>query len=256
MDPNAMIGAHGGATHINSMHDHNPHNRTCLADGPDIGAYIGAVAAAYQVQAQTWSNGTHDEESVMQLATSQPNIHQIMHQAPSTHSLAATAVSTATSPLPTMSPAKASPYDSPQSGHMQRQQHTNSPYANGHMNGHMNSHGRDVTKRHKSPAHRHSGNEARHMQKYATHSMQIPNHQFPTPPSQHSHGMASSENTPSHIPVVSYLEPFPTPSLESPRQWSSSSPQSADWLGSEGISSPPQLLQVIVSTNLQQSIYL
>lgn len=58
---------------------------------------------------------------------------------------------------------------------------------------------------------------------------------YPTPPSQHSHG-SGAEVTPQH-----YLHPgetYLTPSPESPGQWSSSSPHSAqsDW--SEGISSP------------------
>lgn len=266
MDTNAMIGAHGGATHI-SMHEHN---RKSLSDGPDIGADIGAVASAHPVQGQSWRNSTHEnEESVMQLATSQPNIPQLMHQAPSTHSLAATAVSTATSPQPTMSPAKASPYGSPHNGQMQMQQHPNSPYANGHMKGHINNHGRDMVKGHKSPSRRLSGNEARNMQKYATHNTQIPNHhnqsmmatsmmeKFPTPPSQHSQGgVPSADNTPSHMPPVPpYLEHFPTPSPESPGQWSSSSPQSADWSGSEGISSPPQI-QSQYNHSPGKSIYL
>lgn len=58
---------------------------------------------------------------------------------------------------------------------------------------------------------------------------------YPTPPSQHSHG-GGPEATPQHYlhPAETYL----TPSPESPGQWSSSSPHSAqsDW--SEGISSP------------------
>ena len=61
--------------------------------------------------------------------------------------------------------------------------------------------------------------------------------QYPTPPSQHSH--MSSDSPPQH--TRNFLpDHFPTPSPDSPGQWSSSSPHSAqsDW--SEGISSPVQ----------------
>lgn len=56
-------------------------------------------------------------------------------------------------------------------------------------------------------------------------------YQYLTPPSQHSGGI-----TPQHISHT--CESFPTPSPDSPGQWSSSSPHSnSDW--SEGIRSPP-----------------
>jgi len=56
--------------------------------------------------------------------------------------------------------------------------------------------------------------------------------QYPTPPSAHSEG----NTPPTHV-----LDSYPTPSPESPGQWSSSSPHStSDW--SEGISSPPTQL--------------
>ncbi|XP_013776460.2 neurogenic locus Notch protein-like [Limulus polyphemus] len=75
--------------------------------------------------------------------------------------------------------------------------------------------------------------------------------QYPTPPSQHS--QHSSEATPQHylLPPETYL----TPSPESPGQWSSSSPYSAqsDW--SEGISSPtgPINLQHLAGVEQHQS---
>lgn len=74
---------------------------------------------------------------------------------------------------------------------------------------------------------------------------------YPTPPSQHS--QSGSESTPQHYlhPPETYL----TPSPESPGQWSSSSPHSAqsDW--SEGISSPigPSNLQLAPPTDPNQS---
>ncbi|UYV71292.1 N [Cordylochernes scorpioides] len=60
-------------------------------------------------------------------------------------------------------------------------------------------------------------------------------YRFPTPPSQHG----SEGATPQHY--LAAPETYLTPSPESPGQWSSSSPHSAqsDW--SEGISSPPQV---------------
>lgn len=73
---------------------------------------------------------------------------------------------------------------------------------------------------------------------------------YPTPPSQHSHGGA--EATPQHY--FHAPETYLTPSPESPGQWSSSSPHSAqsDW--SEGISSPlgPTSLHPIVVDPSQQ----
>lgn len=55
-------------------------------------------------------------------------------------------------------------------------------------------------------------------------------HQYFTPPSQHSGG-----GTPQHL--VHTLDSYPTPSPESPGDWSSSSPHSnSDW--SEGVQSP------------------
>ncbi|XP_023215803.1 neurogenic locus Notch protein-like [Centruroides sculpturatus] len=74
---------------------------------------------------------------------------------------------------------------------------------------------------------------------------------YPTPPSQHS--QSGSESTPQHYlhPPETYL----TPSPESPGQWSSSSPHSAqsDW--SEGISSPigPSNLQMAPPADPGQS---
>ena len=63
---------------------------------------------------------------------------------------------------------------------------------------------------------------------------------YPTPPSQHS------ENSPHSAP-----DSYPTPSPESPGQWSSSSPHStSDW--SEGISSPPASNQVVYNSNHAQ----
>ena len=265
MDASAMMngGAQGGATHINSMHKNS-------RPDADIGADIGAVASAHPVQngqqgGHMWRNGTHEDEAnvMQQIAASQPNISNCMMQgAPSSHSLvAAAAISQATSPPPVMSPSKASPYGSPHNGQMLRQQqHPNSPYATATMNvAHLNPRGGEMQiKGHKSPVRRLSGNDAgNNMRKYATHNgatTQIPNNphnaimatameKFPTPPSQHSQHPGSAENTPNHVPsLINYVEQhYPTPSPESPGQWSSSSPQSADnWSGSEGIQSPQQ----------------
>lgn len=56
-------------------------------------------------------------------------------------------------------------------------------------------------------------------------------YQYFTPPSQHSGGA-----TPQHLAQT--LDSYPTPSPESPGDWSSSSPHSnSDW--SEGVQSPP-----------------
>lgn len=56
-------------------------------------------------------------------------------------------------------------------------------------------------------------------------------YQYFTPPSQHSAGGA----TPQHLAQT--LDSYPTPSPESPGDWSSSSPHSnSDW--SEGVQSP------------------
>ena len=56
---------------------------------------------------------------------------------------------------------------------------------------------------------------------------------YPTPPSQHS----GVEATPQHAVVTTAHDAFPTPSPESPGQWSSASPHSqSDW--SEGVRSP------------------
>jgi len=74
-------------------------------------------------------------------------------------------------------------------------------------------------------------------------------HHYPTPPSQHSY---SSDIGAMSQPLLGFLpEHFPTPSPDSPGQWSSCSPQSAksDW--SEGISSPPMSVhqQHLFTTN-------
>lgn len=66
--------------------------------------------------------------------------------------------------------------------------------------------------------------------------------QYPTPPSQHS--QMSSESTPQHNGQIALPEHYLTPSPDSPGQWSSSSPHSAqsDW--SEGINSPVQCMSI------------
>lgn len=66
--------------------------------------------------------------------------------------------------------------------------------------------------------------------------------QYPTPPSQHSH---QSDSPPQHIPTVVPDHHYLTPSPDSPGQWSSCSPHSAqsDW--SEGISSPVPLISQV-----------
>ena len=57
---------------------------------------------------------------------------------------------------------------------------------------------------------------------------------YPTPPSHHS----GVEATPQHAATTNSHDSFPTPSPESPGQWSSASPHSqSDW--SEGVRSPP-----------------
>ena len=73
-----------------------------------------------------------------------------------------------------------------------------------------------------------------------SHHVHMMHEQYPTPPSHHS-SHVGAEGTPQHVttgypPEHHYL----TPSPDSPGQWSSSSPHSAqsDW--SEGISSPTQ----------------
>ncbi len=68
--------------------------------------------------------------------------------------------------------------------------------------------------------------------------------QYPTPPSHHSGGhLGGDGGTPQHMTSTTNFPPehhYLTPSPDSPGQWSSSSPHSAqsDW--SEGISSPTQ----------------
>jgi Notch-like protein len=67
---------------------------------------------------------------------------------------------------------------------------------------------------------------------------------YPTPPSQHSD---SSSSSPQHTHGP---DSYPTPSPESPGQWSSSSPHStSDW--SEGIHSPPGAAQVMYNPQMQ-----
>ena len=81
-------------------------------------------------------------------------------------------------------------------------------------------------------------------------------HHYPTPPSQHSH--MSADSTPNDLSSL-LPDHYMTPSPDSPGQWSSSSPHSAqsDW--SEGISSPPQIanhkpvMQTIVK---KEAVYL
>jgi Notch-like protein len=67
---------------------------------------------------------------------------------------------------------------------------------------------------------------------------------YPTPPSQHSEG----NTPPQHL--MHGPDSYPTPSPESPGQWSSSSPHStSDW--SEGISSPPGATQIMYNAHPQ-----
>ena len=62
---------------------------------------------------------------------------------------------------------------------------------------------------------------------------------YPSPPSQHSQLSSEPSATPQHLQHILPTDHYLTPSPDSPGQWSSSSPHSAqsDW--SEGISSPP-----------------
>ena len=71
-----------------------------------------------------------------------------------------------------------------------------------------------------------------------SHHVYMIHDQYPTPPSHHSSHIGT-DGTPQHMTGYAPDHPYLTPSPDSPGQWSSSSPHSAqsDW--SENISSPP-----------------
>ena len=86
---------------------------------------------------------------------------------------------------------------------------------------------------HNSRPHLNAGGNGNHSYSY-----------YPTPPSQHSQ---HTDSTPPPVGLINTMgalaDPqtaYLTPSPDSPEQWSSSSPHSANSDWSEGISSPPQ----------------
>ena len=86
-----------------------------------------------------------------------------------------------------------------------------------------------------------------------SHHVQMVTEQYPTPPSHHSH--IGADATPQHVaqtyPPTDYLTPSPDSPNQSPGQWSSSSPHSAqsDW--SEGVHSPTQPVGGVLPANQQ-----